>query len=125
MSRIGPASTGLELGFEGEAHAVAYLERAGYAILCRNYRYRKAEIDILAQSGSTLVVVEVKTRTGGFYEALTDSIPKAKIRRLVEATHHYIRERGLGLEVRFDIIQVVREPAGYQLIHLEDAFYFF
>lgn len=115
----------LELGFEGESHAVSYLENAGYAILCRNYRYRKAEIDILARQGAKLIVVEVKTRTGGFYEALTDSIPKAKIRRLVEATHHFIRENGLGLEVRFDIIQIVREPAGYQLIHLEDAFYFF
>ncbi len=115
----------LELGNEGEDYAVSYLEQAGYAILCRNYRYRKAEIDILARQGSSLVVVEVKTRTGGFYEALTDSIPKAKIRRLVEATHHFICESGLGLEVRFDIIQIVRAPAGYRLIHLEDAFYFF
>ena len=115
----------LELGKEGEDHAVSYLEQAGYAILCRNYRYRKAEIDILARQGSSLVVIEVKTRTGGFYEALTDSIPKAKIRRLVDATHHFIYENGLCVDVRFDIIQIVRAPAGYQLIHLEDAFYFF
>lgn len=118
-------SNTLELGFEGESYAVSYLEQAGYTILCRNYRYRKAEIDILAQQGSRLVVVEVKTRTGGFYEALTDSIPRAKINRLVAATHHFIGQNGLRLEVRFDIIQVISEPAGYQLIHLEDAFYFF
>lgn len=115
----------LEIGMEGEDRAVIYLEQAGYSILTRNYRYRKAEIDILARRGSLLVVVEVKTRTGGFYEALTDSIPKTKIRRLVEATHHYIREHGLSLEARFDIIQIVGESGGYRLIHLEDAFYFF
>jgi putative endonuclease len=114
-----------EIGFEGECHAVSHLERAGYAILCRNYRYRKAEIDILAQTGHFLVVVEVKTRTGGFYEALTDSIPRAKINRLVEAAHHYIQEEGLSLEVRFDVIQVIREGRGFRLVHLEDAFYFF
>ncbi len=114
-----------EIGFEGEEHAVSYLERAGYRILCRNYRYRKAEIDILARQGPFLVVVEVKTRTGSFYEALTDSIPRAKINRLVKAAHHYIQEEGLSLEVRFDIIQVIREGPGFHLVHLEDAFYFF
>lgn len=114
-----------KIGFEGEDHAAGYLERAGYSILCRNYRYRKAEIDILAQAGSFLVVVEVKTRTGGFYEALTDSIPKSKINRLVEAAHHYIQEAGLSLEVRFDVIQIIREGRGFHLVHLEDAFYFF
>ena len=114
-----------EIGFEGEDHAASYLERAGYRILCRNYRYRKAEIDILAQAGPFLVVVEVKTRTGNFYEALTDSIPRAKINRLVEAAHHFIQEAGVSLEVRFDIIQVIREGPGFRLVHLEDAFYFF
>jgi putative endonuclease len=114
-----------EIGSEGEDHAASYLERAGYRILCRNYRYRKAEIDILAQAGPFLVVVEVKTRTGSFYEALTDSIPRAKINRLVEAAHHFIQEAGVSLEVRFDIIQVIREGPGFRLVHLEDAFYFF
>ena len=117
--------TSQEIGFEGEDHAVSYLERAGYAILRRNYRYRKAEIDILALTGDVLVVVEVKTRTGGFYEALTDSIPRAKINRLVEAAHQFIQEGGLSLEVRFDIIQVIREGGRFRLLHLEDAFYFF
>lgn len=114
-----------EIGLEGEDHATSYLERAGYRILCRNYRYRKAEVDILAREGPFLVVVEVKTRTGSFYEALTDSIPRTKINRLVEAAHHYIEEEGLSLEVRFDIIQVIREGPGWRLVHLEDAFYFF
>ena len=58
-------------------------------------------------------------------EALTDSIPRAKINRLVEAAHHYIQEEGLSLEVRFDVIQVIREGGGFRLVHLEDAFYFF
>ena len=117
--------TTLDIGYEGEDAASAFLMEQGYTILDRNYRYRKAEIDILAWQGSILAVVEVKTRTGGFYEALTDSIPKSKINRLVIASHHYVRERGLTLEVRFDIIQIIRESSRLHLIHLEDAFYFF
>ena len=115
----------LEIGYEGENAAAAFLVEHGYTIIERNYRFRKAEIDIIAWKGAVLAVVEVKTRTGGFYEALTDSIPKSKIKRLVIAAHHYVREHHISLEVRFDIIQIIRESSGLHLIHLEDAFYFF
>jgi len=114
-----------ERGMEGEEQAVAYLKREGYAILCRNYRYQRAEIDILAKCGALLVVVEVKTRTDHFYEALSDTVSKSKIARLVKAADYFVRERGLDVEVRFDIIQLTGTPGGYTLIHWEDAFYYF
>lgn len=112
-------------GMEGEEQAVAYLRREGYDILCRNYRYQRAEIDILAKRGAFLVVVEVKTRTDHFYEALSDTVSKTKIGRLVKAADNFIRERGLEEEVRFDIIQLTGTPGRYTLIHWEDAFYHF
>ena len=114
-----------ELGMDGEAQAVAYLRRSGYEILCRNYRHHKAEIDILARHGAFLVVVEVKTRTDGFYESLSEAVPRAKIARLVRAADYFVRQRGLDLEVRFDIIQLTGAPGRYELVHWEDAFYFF
>lgn len=112
-------------GMDGEANAVAYLESAGYIILRQNYRYRRAEIDILALQGSCLAVVEVKTRARSFYASLSDSIPRAKIRRLVMAADHFIQEHGLDVEVRFDIIQIKGKPGDVQLKHLKDAFYYF
>ncbi len=114
-----------EVGRAGEDRAVAYLEAEGYQILERNYHYRKAEIDIIARKDAWLVIVEVKTRTGSFYEALSDSVSRLKISRLVRAANHFARERGLGLEIRFDVIQVVRQGLAYRLIHHPDAFYFF
>lgn len=117
--------TTTRIGGEGEDHAVRYLLSRGYRIRCRNYRHRKAEIDIIALREGVLVIIEVKTRTGSFYEALTDSITRAKINRLTRAAHHYIQEHRLDCEVRFDIIQVLRLPRGFRLIHLRDAFYFF
>lgn len=102
--------------------AAAYLRSRGYRILARNYRYRRAEIDILALRGSCLAVVEVKTRSEGWYEALSDSIPRAKIRRLVMAADHFVRGRGLQVSVRFDIIQVCGRSGDYRLVHIEDAF---
>ncbi|MBC2838510.1 YraN family protein [Robiginitalea sp. SC105] len=120
-----PVETTVDIGLEGEEYAVAYLRKSGFRIRCRNYRYRRAEIDIIAVEGSTLVVIEVKTRTGAFYEALSDSISRAKIRRLTRAADHYVRSIGSDLEVRFDVIQIVRHNGRYRLTHLRDAFYFF
>ena len=114
-----------ERGMEGEAQAVAFLKEHGYAILCRNYRYQRAEVDILAKRGDLLVVVEVKTRTDRFYEALSDTVSKTKIARLVRAADHFVREQGLEVEVRFDIIQLTGTPGRYTLVHWEDAFYHF
>ena len=51
-----------DLGHQGEQLAVDYLLKQGYSILARNYRFQKAEIDIIAQKNSVLIILEVKTR---------------------------------------------------------------
>lgn len=110
---------------EGEEAAVAFLVSMGYEIRERNYRFRRTEIDILAFRDGLLVVVEVKTRTRGFYESLSYTVPPLKIRRLVRAADHYVRANGLELEVRFDILQLCGNRGNYQITHLQNAFYHF
>jgi putative endonuclease len=112
-------------GLDGEEAAAAYLRGQGYGIVARNYRFRRAEIDILALKDSVLAVVEVKTRSQGFYEPLSHAVSPAKIRRLVKAADHFVRERGLEVEVRFDIVLLFGQSGGYRLRHLENAFYHF
>ena len=53
-----------DLGKWGEAEASRYLESKGYAILDRDWRFGKRDLDIVALSedACTMVVVEVKTR---------------------------------------------------------------
>ncbi len=41
-----------ELGKEGEQLAINYLEKNGYKILEKNWRYQKAEVDIIAKKSS-------------------------------------------------------------------------
>ena len=50
-------STTTAIGKEGEEAAAAFLQRHGYDILCRNYRFRKAEVDIIARKAQLLVIV--------------------------------------------------------------------
>ena len=109
----------------GEAIAVAYLLSRDYEILVRNYRYRRAEIDILALQGDCLAVVEVKVRSGRPVETSSERVPRSKIKRLVMAADHFVRERRLEVEVRFDIILLHREGGRYRLEHLQNAFFHF
>ena len=51
-----------ELGKKGEQLAIDFLIKNGYIIRDKNWRFQKAEVDIIAQKGETLAVVDVKTR---------------------------------------------------------------
>ena len=52
-----------ELGKLGEEMAIRYLIKKGYEIKEKNWRFQKAEVDIIAQIENTLAVIEVKTRS--------------------------------------------------------------
>ncbi|MEH6682323.1 MAG: YraN family protein [Sediminicola sp.] len=114
-----------EFGMEGETFAVEYLLGKGYKIRHRNYRYLKAEIDIIAQKDSVLAIVEVKSRSGRFIDHLAEFVTEGKKRLLVMAADHYVAERELDVDVRFDIITILKVNGILEVEHLEDAFYHF
>lgn len=114
-----------ELGKSGEKDAVKLLQKKGYSILETNYTFQKAEIDIIAKTAKELVVVEVKTRSTPDFGDPQDFVKPAQIKRLVNAIDHYIQEHDINLEVRFDIIAIIKNKRGLQIEHIEDAFYFF
>jgi len=115
-----------ELGKEGEQIAVDLLLQKGYKILERNWRFQRAEIDIVAQKDdNVLVVVEVKTRTNSAIGSPEEFVTKNKIKLLVKAADEYVVSKKLDVEVRFDIIAVIKNTKYQKVDHLEDAFYFF
>lgn len=114
-----------DLGKEGEEMAAAYLLKNGYRILERNFRFQKAEVDILAQKGEILAAVEVKTRSTPDFGDPQDFVKKKQINLLVRAVDHFVNDRKLGVEVRFDIIAIIRNKSGTRIEHLQDAFLHF
>ena len=114
-----------QLGRRGEVLAADFLESKGYTILERNWRYRRAEVDIIALKSETLAIVEVKTRSSERMGAPQSFVGRKKIRLLVEAVNAYVRNRGINVEVRFDIVAIVYTRQGPKLQHLKDAFYHF
>lgn len=114
-----------ELGILGEQLAVAYLLRKGYIIHQRNFVYNKAEIDIIAEKDKQLIVVEVKTRNSAFFGDPQSFVSKNKIKLLVKAANEYLISNDIDLEVRFDIIAILKNKKQEQLEHFENAFYHF
>ncbi len=113
-----------DLGKLGEEIAREFLEQKGYQIEALNYRYQRAEIDIVAKDGETLVFVEVKTRSDDFLfdpeKAMTDK-KETMIRNGAVA---YMRETGHEWAIRFDVIAiVVRGEDRYEVRHGEDVFF--
>lgn len=114
-----------ELGKQGESQALQFLEKKGYTILENNWRYQKAEVDIIAQKENTLVVVEVKTRSSTDFGNPQDFVNSKKIKLLVTAIDAYVIAKDLDVDVRFDIVAIVKKGKNYTIEHLEDAFLHF
>lgn len=114
-----------DLGKKGEALAEEYLSRNGYQILAKNWRYLKAEIDIIAQKEDTLAIVEVKTRSSVDIVSPEAAVNDKKIKLLVSAANEYVIKNDLDVEARFDIISIYKKGEKYNLNHIKDAFLFF
>jgi len=105
--------------------AVDFLTKKGYDIIERNYRFDKAEVDIIAKKENILAIIEVKTRSTSDFGDPQDFVKPKQIQRLVKAVDEYVIENKLDVEVRFDIIAIVKESKGFLIEHLENAFYHF
>jgi putative endonuclease len=114
-----------KLGQLGEDLAVDFLQKNGYEILDRNWRFQKAEVDIIAQKKDVLAVVEVKTRSSLEFGLPQDFVNPKKIQLLVKAINEYVVSKDLDVTVRFDIIAIHYTKANIDIEHIEEAFYYF
>ena len=112
-----------ELGLKGEEIAVAYLIKEGYKILARNWYYDRKEIDIIAQQDPEIVIVEVKTREGDYFEEPWEAVSTKKIRNIVEVADAWLNQQKIDLETRFDVISIIfSDDINYELTHFPGAF---
>jgi putative endonuclease len=96
------------LGRTGEDLAAAFLQKAGYTILIRNYRQKCGEIDIIAEVKGTLVFVEVKTRNNMSYGPPFAAITAKKQRQIGRVAQDYLaRHKLFDLPARFDVVSVM------------------
>lgn len=106
-----------QFGKLGEDMARQYLEQKGYRILCRNFRARGGEIDIIASKGEGLRFIEVKTRQGGLFGRPAESVTKQKKTRIRSAASCYLSEWPGSLwenaQMQMDVVEI-------EINHLEN-----
>ena len=111
------------VGKAGEEAAVQYLLQRGYHILQRNYRCRFGEIDLIAQDGSTLAFIEVKTRRSQKFGPAAAAVTLQKQRHLVKASQVYlIRERKAYELCRFDVVTIELDALTPHIELIKNAF---
>jgi putative endonuclease len=110
------------LGLEGELIASEYLAGKGYQILERNWRYRKLEVDLIAEYEGELVFVEVKLRSAQVHGNPRDFVGKTKQSNLIKAADAYVEKMEIDKNSRFDIIGISMRDQPY-IEHIIDAFH--
>lgn len=117
-----------EIGKQGEEIAAGFLSAKGYHILDKNYRFEKAEIDLVALrlDPAEIVFVEVRTRTHPLAENPEESVTEEKQKRIFKVADAYLYEKQMWtVPVRFDIIAIqLIQPECPLIYHIEDAFRF-
>ncbi len=114
----------LDIGTQGEALAAAFLLNKGYIILHQNWRFSKAEIDIVCKNDDHLIFIEVKTRSYTYYGEPAEFVTPKKEELMMDAANVYMAEAGYEWKFRFDIISVVLDKNGnHKIDHVEDAFF--
>jgi putative endonuclease len=75
-------SNSYNFGQEAEMRAADYYHSLGFYILQKNYRYHKAEVDLIVQKDKLLVLAEVKAPSSTHFDDPQSFISKKKIQLL-------------------------------------------
>ncbi len=112
-----------KFGEEAEEAAKLFLKKKGYTILASNWRFKKYEIDIIAEFKNIIVFFEVKARSSNVFGEPEVFVTKKKQTFIITAAAHYLKEGMIEKEARFDIISVLQINNNLTVKHLEHAFY--
>ena len=98
------------------------LQRDGFTILGTNWRFKKAEVEIVAQKDESLIFIEVKTKRSKNFKNPLNSIYKKKISLYTDAAEGYLEQYPSRLEVRFDVVNIIIGKDKTEIEHIPNSF---
>ena len=113
----------IKKGKEAEQLAADFLTNKGFRILERNFRHKHCEIDLIAMKDQWLIFVEVKMRSSADFGQPEIFVNRSKRSHVRYASRHYIFSRNWMGNIRFDVVAITQSDKGFDLCHIEDAFY--
>jgi putative endonuclease len=96
----------IELGKTGESLAADWLIEKGYAILGRNWRHGRYEVDIIAGRSGILHFIEVKSRRSTAYGHPEESVNRKKIGHIMQAAAGWLLYRPGYRRTQYDVLAI-------------------
>lgn len=114
-----------EIGRGAENAAARFLESQQLVIHFRNYRCRRGEIDIVAETlDGVIVIAEVRLRSSARFGGGAASVGWRKQRHIHRAASHLLARHPAFRQrpVRFDVLDLAPDGAGYRIEWIRQAF---
>ena len=93
-------------GESAEEQAHRFLINKGLKLVCRNYRCKQGELDLIMTDQQTLVIIEVRYRKTDQYGSALESVTRTKQSRIIAATHIYLSSHKTDRPIRFDVVAI-------------------
>ena len=122
MGAVSRLRAGRELGQAGERAAADLLRSRGYVVVGAGFVARRGEIDLVCRRGDTLVVVEVKTRSGEDFGTPLEAVGSRKRRAMLAAAAEYRALSEWRGPIRYAVICVTATARGLEAELVEDPF---
>jgi putative endonuclease len=102
---FGRLSNSQVFGNAQESKAARYLRFQGLKLLCRNYRSRHGEIDLIMTDSNTLVFGEVRYRRSEYFGGALNSVTSIKQKKIRLLAAHYLQAHPQPqCSCRFDVM---------------------
>lgn len=116
----------MSLGREGEESALRFLSAKGFELVARNFRFERAEIDLIVKDKSKklIVFVEVKTRRNKKHGEPEESVTAKKTEQVCKSAEGFVLQNREyeNFEKRFDIVAIISDGKTESINHFENAF---
>ncbi|MFZ2450610.1 MAG: YraN family protein [Methylovulum miyakonense] len=94
----------LATGEQAEQLAEKHLLKHGLKLVCRNFRCKHGELDLIMTDQQALVIIEVRYRKTDRFGSATESITPTKQARIIAATQTYLMANKINPPLRFDVV---------------------
>lgn len=116
----------MNLGKHGEEIARKYFESIGFELVAQNFRYERAEIDLIFKNDEEkrLLFVEVKTRRTKTFGEPEESVTEQKQQQILKSAEGFLMNNTQfdDYEKRFDVAAIFIEGNKEKINHIENAF---
>ena len=111
-------------GKTAEELALSHLKRHGLAIVCRNFRSKHGEIDLIMLDSDVLVFVEVRSRVKASIVEPVESIDESKVSKIISCSEYFLQKEKKWSNhfCRFDVVTVSGPRREEKIEWIKNAF---